>query len=427
MNHQNILKMNSRSRVVTRCTFFVVILSVATLPACRLLNREERATAATHSESEEDHEGHEHAPSEDHDHEEEPGVVQLTDEQIEATGLVVAEANAGLLQSSINLRGEVRINEDNMAHVSPRIPGVIKSVLKSVGDKVVKGELLAVIDSRQLAEAKAAYIAAKERLKLVELKFEREKALWEKKITPEQEFLDARESFSEARIQHESALYKLQALGLLPQSIKRDLGAGLDKSLGRFPVNAPIGGTIVFKHAGLGEPVTEEREMFVIADLASVWVDLKVYKKDLGTLKKGTKVLVSTDADDTKIEGEIHFISPIFDSETRTAVARLVLPNHNGQLRPGLFVTAHAETVAVTRPVVIPQDAVLTIDNEQVVFLAATDGYSPQPVQLGIRDSSRVEVLSGLKPGQRYVAKGAFELKAKLVTSAMDPHAGHGH
>ncbi len=114
-------------------------------------------------------------------------------------------------------------------------------------------------------------------------------------------------------------------------------------------------------------------------------------------------------------------------AETRTALARVVLPNSDGRWRPGLFVTARIEGGEEEVGVLIPKTALQSIDGEAVVFVETGDGFASRPVVTGRSDRSHVEVRSGLSEGERYIADGAFVLKARIVTSGLDSHAGHGH
>jgi cobalt-zinc-cadmium efflux system membrane fusion protein len=126
-------------------------------------------------------------------------------------------------------------------------------------------------------------------------------------------------------------------------------------------------------------------------------------------------------------EGVVSFISPVVDEETRTVLARVELPNRSGEWRPGLFITASVASGHRDAPLAVPKDAVQLLEGEQVVFIPEGDAFAPALVTTGLSNETHVEILSGLEPGQEYVAEGAFALKAEMITSGLDPHAGHGH
>lgn len=200
-----------------------------------------------------------------------------------------------------------------------------------------------------------------------------------------------------------------------------------EKKLAWYPLRAPFGGTVIEKHLTLGEKHSDDFGAFTVADLTSVWVNIAVYQKDLPYVRKGMGVTISTGAGMPDAQGTIAYVAPVVDQKTRTALARVVLPNPDGQLRPGLFVNARISIGQENASVVIPKSAVQRMGEKPVVFLETAEGFKPAPVSLGRSNQSHVEILSGLVAGQRYVTQGAFELKAKLVTSGLGAHAGHGH
>jgi len=365
------------------------------------------------------------APKEPHpeDHEE---VVRLNDAQREKLTLEVKTAGPGVLRMAIELPGEITMNEDRLAHIVPLLPGVVQEVRKRLGDTVRAGEVMAVVHSRELADAKAAYFAALERVALAQATFTREEQLWEKGITAKQEYLDAKSALSEATIERRAAEQKLRYLGI-SKDVMKELPSHPDEDLTRYEVTAPLDGTVVQKHITLGEKVTSDTRIFTLADLTSVWVDLSVRQKDLAYIKKGQTALVSLGFGCPDAEGTIIYVSPMAHRETRTAQARLVLPNADKRWRPGLFVRARISVREIERSLVVPNEALQRLNHEVVVFVETGKGFEPRDVSMGRSDGSHTEILSGLSPGERYVAKGGFELKAVLMTQDLDSHAGHGH
>jgi multidrug efflux pump subunit AcrA (membrane-fusion protein) len=202
---------------------------------------------------------------------------------------------------------------------------------------------------------------------------------------------------------------------------------GIEERLAWYPLRAPFCATVIDRHLTLGEKHGDDSNAFTIADLTSVWVDISVYQKDLSHVRKGQLIRITTPGQMTSAEGKISFVAPTIDAKTRTALARVVLPNPQGTWRPGLFVTAELSIGQESTSVVVPKTAVQQIGETPVIFVDTDDALRPVRVSLGRGDTTRVEVLSGLMPDQRYVVEGAFELKAKIVTSGLGAHAGHGH
>ena len=382
-----------------------------------------KETDEEHDENDgEDHSGH------DHSAEEEAGI-KLSAEQIKEAGIKVESAKFRKLQKTISLLGDITINEDLTAHVVSRVPGCVKKVRKTLGDKVKGGEILAELESRELADAKANYLAANEKFSLEESIFAQEDNIFKKQISSEREFLNARHAMMDSRIDFRSAKQKLMALGLSKEQIKK-LPEQSDGTLTHFEIKAPFDGTIISKHITLGEVIKEDKEddvNFVIANLDTVWVNLRVSQKDLPLIHIGQRATISVGSGIPDTEGTISFVSPVLGEKTRAALARLVITNTSGMYRPGLFVTARVSTEGDKSELCVPASAVQNIDGENVVFLQHEGEFEIQPVTLGINDGKYIEITSGLKPGNKYVSNGAFELKTKVITSGMDAHAGHGH
>jgi multidrug efflux pump subunit AcrA (membrane-fusion protein) len=200
-----------------------------------------------------------------------------------------------------------------------------------------------------------------------------------------------------------------------------------DERLAWYALRAPFDGTVIQKHITLGERFDGEANPFTIADLSSVWVDVNLYQRDLAHVRAGQKVTISGGPDIPQSEGAIAFVAPTIAENTRTVLSRVVLPNPDGRWRPGLYVTARIAAAEQGVSVLVPKDAIQTLDDEPVVFVPTNDGFEPRPVSVGHSNASHAEIVSGLSPGDRYVTAGAFALKAEIITSGLDSHAGHGH
>jgi multidrug resistance efflux pump len=190
------------------------------------------------------------------------------------------------------------------------------------------GEVITVIESRELAELKSAYLAAKERVSLAETTFRREEDLWKKKISAEQEYLEAKQALVQARIELRTAEQKLYALGLANGDLSR-MPAQPDTAFTRYAMAAPFDGTVNEKHVTLGEVAKDDAAVYVIADLRSVWVNLSVYPKDLPFVRKGQEVKIVAGHGIPDAQGRISYVGPVI-GETRTALARIVLPTQRG-------------------------------------------------------------------------------------------------
>ena len=369
-----------------------------------------------------------HVEEEDHDedgHEEHQGedVVRLHAEAIREFGIEIGEAGPGDLAKYTRLPGEVVIDPDRLVHVVPRVSGVAREVYKRLGDQVKRGDVLAELESRELAELKSTYLVARERFGLAEKTFTREEKLWREAISSERDYLAAEQNLAEQRIEMRAAEQKLHALGF-SNAYLQALTFDEDEYFTRYELRASLQGTVIEKHISLGEVIKDDAEAFVIADLNLVWVKLTVYQKDLSSVRPGQSVRISKE-DGSTVTGKISYVSPMVDEVTRTAVAILELNNENGQWRPGSFVAGLVAMEARSVPLLIRKSALQTIEGERVVFVETTEGFEPQKVRVGRSNEVDVEIVAGLAVGQRYVVEGAFTLKAQLAKGSFGD--GHSH
>lgn len=196
-----------------------------------------------------------------------------------------------------------------------------------------------------------------------------------------------------------------------------------NESLAPYEITSLIDGTVIEMHLTKGEVVNDNSHDIIVADLNYVWADLSVYQKDLEHLQVGQIVTISTGSTTPRFTGNISYISPTLSEVKRTAIARVIVANQEGYWRPGLFVNAEVVTALAEVPVAVPKTALETYDARSVVFVKAQSGYKPQPVKIGKENHTTVEILEGLAPGDIYVSKGGFTLKAELEKSAF----GDGH
>ncbi len=347
--------------------------------------------------------------------EEEPGTIDMTPQQAQLAGIMMAAAGPASIAAVVTLPGEVRFNEDRTAHIVPRVGGVVESVSATLGQQVAKGQELAVIASPELAELRSQALAAAKRLDLARVTFEREKKLWEDRISAEQDYLAARQAWNEAQIESQSARAKLAALGA-------DAGAGAG-AVNRYALRAPFAGLVVEKHLSQGEAVKEDANAFLISDLSTVWVEIAVTAKDLEQVRVGQSVAIRSTAGSAAVTGKISYVGSLLGEQTRSATARVVIDNPGRAWRPGLFVNVELERGKTEAPVTVLADAVQTVEGKQVVFVKAPSGYVARPVKTGGGDGERIAILEGLAAGAQYVATGSFVVKAEQAKGS----AEHAH
>jgi len=343
-------------------------------------------------------------------------VIRLSDKDVEGFGIGLETAGPGKLDVYSSFPAEIVVNSDRTAQIVPRLTGVVSKVRKNLGDSVTAGEVMAVIESRELAEAKSKYLAALSRMDLAQTNFSRFEGLWKKEAIAEKQFLEVKNAFEEAQIELRSAKQKLLAMGLSSEYLK-NLPNHPDEALTRYEILAPFDGTVISKRITLGEMRKEDDQAFMISDLSSLWVNLSVSQKDLTHVKEGQTVIVSSGNGIPDSEGAIAYLEPVIGDKTRSAIARVVIPNPDKKWRPGFFVTAKVTVDSVDAPVVVSKTAVQKIEGKTVIFVREGEGFESKSVKLGRVNSSHVEIVAGISPGDQYAAKQTFLLKAELAKS----------
>jgi cobalt-zinc-cadmium efflux system membrane fusion protein len=200
-----------------------------------------------------------------------------------------------------------------------------------------------------------------------------------------------------------------------------------NQTLNHYNVRAPIRGRIVQKHLTRGEYASAETSIYVVANLATVWINLDVFPRHLDKISVGGTVIVRAVGVAGEDTGKVSYIAPLFDKHKRSATARVVLRNRDNRWRPGTFVHGEIAIRSESDVPAVTNEAVQMVSGEQCVFVPAGEGFRAQRVRTGMKGRAYTEVVEGIGAGREYVAHGAFELKAAIATSSLGDHAGHGH
>src|SRR5712671_2246738 len=246
----------------------------------------------------------------------EPGLISLTEDQITAAHIDLANVREGALARRIKVPGTVVPHADRIARVSVKLSATVAELRKKIGDLVAKDEILAILESREVADAKSEYLAARLTDELQQDLFQRDKMLWDKRVSNEQQFLRSRNAAAQTRMRLDIARQKLLALGLAQKEIAA-LPEEPEGSLRRQTIRSPITGRVVERKVDLGTAVGRdnlETELFMIVDLDRVWVQLAITPADLPAIKEGQPVSISTRSITEKVDGKIVFISPLLRS-----------------------------------------------------------------------------------------------------------------
>ena len=349
------------------------------------------------------------------------GFIKLSAEQIAALRIEVAPAGPGTFLRTVRVPGNVIMDSDRIGHVPAKVIGTVVELRKRLGDVVQKGEVVAYLESREVADAKSEFLTAGANLELQTTLIERERSLFEKKISAEQQFLRAENAFSLSKLRHDLARQKLSALDVDEAEIA-ELPKQPVANLRRYALRSPIAGRVIDRRVDLGAPVggdQQEKEIYVVADLSSVWVELTVSAPDLALLKEGDDITIE-DSTRAKATGKTIFVSPMVSKETRTTRVIVSLDNADGRWRPGSFVGASIPVDQRPVELLLPRNALQTIDGKLIAFVQVPDGFEAHAVQAGAMTEDAVEVIGGLKPGEIVAVLNTFVLKSDLGKAKAD-------
>ena len=338
------------------------------------------------------------------------GGVALTDAQIRANGIALDQAGPATLRQRLHLPAQVKVDAERTVALAAPAPGIVQTVHVAPGAAVRQGQALVTLRSPAVAQWRAEAQAARRRLQLARTTYEREKTLWDERISARQDLEAAATALQEADIAAQAATQRLRALGIEGGAVS-----------GSVTVRAPFAGVVVEKPAVAGQAVDETKPLLTIADLAHVWVEAAVPVDSLGQVGTGMAAKISVGTLPDEIDGTVAFVDPVLGATTRMATARITLPNRDGRLRPGMLASVDLMGPQAQVPVTVVTEAIQTIHEHSVVFVRTQAGFEARDVVPGRSDGRRTEIVRGLAAGTTYAAGGSFLLKADLGKS----DAGH--
>jgi cobalt-zinc-cadmium efflux system membrane fusion protein len=303
------------------------------------------------------------------------------------------------------------------AEIIPRVAGVLKEVRADLGQAVTKGEVLAVVDSAEVGAAKATYLTAVAAVELAQVRYDRTLKLTQAKAAPAKTELEDLTALTQAKNSMRDAEQKLRNLNFddarIAQIVKdSDVRNTLE-------IVAPIDGTINAWDATRGEAVEPTTQIFGMADTTTMWLWIDVYESDIVLVAPGQSVtftISGTTAPAPTFTGKVTWMGTEVNPTTRTTRIRAELPNPQGRLRANQFGQATIQVEHEHDALVVPRTAVQNDGSVDLVFLARPDGsFRPQRVLTRPTEvDDRVEIVWGLREGEKVVTTRSFMLKAEL-------------
>ena len=328
----------------------------------------------------------------------------LPDDQI--AHLQIAPAAKGSLPRVLRLTGSVAYNAFTTTPVFSAVGGPVRDILVMSGDSVRAGQTLLNVNSPDYSAARSAYLKAKDAYALADKNYQRAVDLLAHKAIAERDVQQAESDRSQAQSDVESSTDALRALGISdPEATAKAAGTL------QIPLLAPVGGEIVERLVGPGQLLQAgATQCFTISDTSTVWVLVNVYQSDLGSVRIGDAVEITTDAYPDVFRGRISYLAPALDPTTRTLQARIVTENSGHKLKKDMYVTATVRAGAIAQALLVPDAAVLRdTENQPFVYVqTATNQFARRLVTAGESSGSRTQITSGLNAGERVVGDGSL-------------------
>jgi cobalt-zinc-cadmium efflux system membrane fusion protein len=323
----------------------------------------------------------------------------------------------------LRVPGTVQANAYTKVSVTPLAGGRVTRVPVELGQHVARGATLAEIYSPDLAEARTRYLTMKADLEAGEARIARTERLAQIGAASQQELELAKAEHTRHQTDVEQAAARLRLLGVDPAQVAHERGD--DRSAATIRVTAPQEGVVLERPATVGMTAESSTVLVTLVQLSPVWVIANIYERDFSSLAVGASATVTTEAyPGVSFPGKVTYLSPEVRNETRTAEARVEVPNGQGRLRLGMFVSVAIDGIRRPSGAVIPRSAVQTVGSQSVVYLVidqAAGRFEERPVVVGEPQQDRVAVSSGLVPGDRIVTEGSFALRAEVERQALRP------
>lgn len=317
--------------------------------------------------------------------------------------------------------GKVLAPMTKMAIVSYAFPARIAQIHVQVGEWVKQDQLLLTLQSEEVGYAKSEYFKATVDLELARTNLEREKRLFDRGVGPEKNFIARQAEVRVAEASLEAAEKKLHVLGFSEQDIERIAGTHEQNPIIRL--FAPIPGKIVEHKSVLGAMIDQSSELMTIMDPTTLWVDAEVYERDIAKIRAGQTVEAAVPAYPGKsFTGKISYIADQLNDESRTITVRAEVKNRDYMLKPGMFADIKIHLNHATQVLVLPREAILDDNTEQIVFVKLNGSYTAKTVEVGTKENGFCEIRSGLEKGDEVVVKGNYQLKSKLYDELLGSH-----
>ncbi len=398
MNVQNGKGIHNRKALI-----IFILLGILIVSGLVVFFMRDRGNAPGHTEVDEEH------------HEED--VIRLDNEGIKNVGIRVEAVQVREVTQTVSAVGVVSPDETRVAHLRPLARGRIQKVFVRLGDRVVRGQPLFIYDNIELGELVGEYIQALAQAEVAQRYLERAEQLIGIGAVARAEYDQRKAQYKEALAQVEKIEIKMRRFGVSNRELDRLRDPREEifrQQISLTTLRSPQDGVIIWLDAVPGETVDQEEEICTIADLSTVWVQARIYEKDIAVVEDGRECYVTVEAyPDRTFSGKVTYISDFLDPSTRTSRLRCEIENPEGLLRLEMFANVHIPVKTGRQAFMVPHTAIQWIDNLPVVFIEVESGtFEKRAVEIGEQGDGWVEIVKGVEEGEKVVVEGGFYLKS---------------
>ena len=316
-------------------------------------------------------------------------------------------------QTILHTTGTVDWDNDHTTQAITQVSGPITRIMVDFGTHVKQGDVLLYVSSPDVSTAISTYRKAKNRLDLAQRNLDRSKDLLDHKAISQHDFESAQADYNDASTDVQTSLQALRIFGVT----QKDLADAEQQNAAIRPelaMRAPIAGTIVQKMVLPGQFIQAgTTAAFTISNVSTVWVQGHIYEKDLRSIHDGDEVEMRNTSFPTVFHGKLSYIGDMIDPATRTTPVRIVTKNSEGLLKKDLFLDVTIKDKSTRPALVVPTTSVLYDEqNSPFVYVQIEGGkFAQRPVRIGSQQDNQIEILDGLKEGERVVAQGSVFLQ----------------
>ena len=340
------------------------------------------------------------------------GLITVTTAQFQSSGMEIASPVEQDFDVAINTSGRIDVPPQNRAKVTSFIGGYVKATRLLVGDKVTKGQALLTLENTEYLDIQKDYLEVAEQINYLKSEFDRQKTLYDEKITSQKNYLKAESDYRRTLGMYQSLRAKLLLLNINPSNVEKG------KLTSIVTIYAPITGDIVIMNANVGMPVAPSDVILEIVDTNHLHLELAVFEKDILKVKMGQKITFTVpEATKEVFDAEVHLVGKSIEGNDRTINVHGHLDDNIKQkLLTGMFVEAKIKTSS-KKGLSIPTDALINENNKYFVLLLDNDknntfSFKKVAVTIGEKSEKTVEIIPNnqINASSKILVKGVFDL-----------------